>query len=353
MLEKVASKRRQPLTADRRPFYCRVRSESVQSVYLLQSVGEVLVDVVPRVGRIAVLVSVAVYIANVAVAFGLVQQIAGLSRFLTGPANLPDEVGTAILTTTVSTTAGYAMLADLRESGFLDDRATLIAVVMNTFFGFAQHVFTYYIPVLIPTLGLYVGVFYVASRALIALAITVVGIVAGAVLLSAENVDVSAQLDPDELNDEDRTVRQRFVAAWDRTRPTLRRLVPRLTIVYTLVTLLISQYNVDAISGSATDPLASLVGLPAASIPVIAFYTLDTTSGAAMLASFGDVFTPRQAVATLLLGGIISFAVSTFKRSIPFQYGIWGAEFGTKVIVVNTALKIVFISIAVVTLLAL
>jgi len=65
------------------------------------------------------------------------------------------------------------------------------------------------------------------------------------------------------------------------------------------------------------------------------------------------VFTPRQAVATLLLGGIVSFAVSTFKRSIPFQYGIWGASFGTKVIVVNTTLKIVFISLTVVTLLAL
>ncbi|MFW6321912.1 MAG: nucleoside recognition protein [Halohasta sp.] len=325
----------------------------MQSVYLLASVGEALVDVVPRVARISVLVSVAVYIANVAVAFGLVQQIAGLSRFLTGPANLPDEVGTAILTTTVSTTAGYAMLADLRESGFLDDRATLIAVVMNTFFGFAQHVFTYYIPVLIPILGLYVGVFYVASRALIALAITVVGILAGAVLLSEENVDASAQLDPDELDAEARTLRQRLVDAWDRTRPTLRRLIPRLAVVYTLVTLLVTQYDLDAITGSA-DPLATVVGLPSAAVPVIAVYTFDTTAGAATIAPLlGDVFVPRQAVATLLLGGIVSFAVSTFKRSIPFQYGIWGAAFGTKVIVVNTALKVVFISIAVVTLLAL
>nr|WP_253738383.1 nucleoside recognition protein [Halohasta salina] len=320
---------------------------------LLQSVVGAFVDVLPRVGRIAVLVSAAVYIANVAVAFGLVQQIAGLSRLLTGPANLPDEVGTAILTTTVSTTAGYAMLADLRESGFLDDRATLIAVVMNTFFGFAQHVFTYYIPVLIPILGLSVGVFYVTSRALIALAITLVGIVAGAVLLSEENVDGSAQLDPDELAAEARTRRERLVDAWDRTRPTLRRLVPRLVVVYTLVTLLVARYDLNAITGSA-DPLTQLVGLPAVSIPVIVTYTLDTTSGAAAIAPFlGDPFTPRQAVATLLLGGIISFAVSTFKRSIPFQYGIWGASFGTKVIIVNTVLKIVFISLVVVTLLAL
>jgi hypothetical protein len=54
----------------------------------------------------------------------------------------------------------------------------------------------------------------------------------------------------------------------------------------------------------------------------------------------------------MLLGGIISFAVSTFKRSIPFQYGIWGAEFGSKVIVVNTALKMVWIGVAVGVLLA-
>jgi len=325
----------------------------VQSLYLLQSVGDALFEVVPRVARIAVLISVAVYIANVAVAFGLVQKIAGLSRFLTGPANLPDEVGTAILTTTVSTTAGYAMLADLRESGFLDDRATLIAVVMNTFFGFAQHVFTYYIPVLIPILGLYVGVLYVTSRALIALAITLVGILAGALLLSEENVDISAQLDPDELDEENRTLRERLVAAWERTHPTLRRLIPRLAVVYTIVTLIVTQYDPAVVTGSA-DPLAAVVGLPAAAVPVIAIYTFDTTAGAATIAPLlGEVFTPRQAVATLLLGGIVSFAVSTFKRSIPFQYGIWGASFGTKVIVVNTALKIVFISLTVVTLLAL
>jgi hypothetical protein len=50
----------------------------------------------------------------------------------------------------------------------------------------------------------------------------------------------------------------------------------------------------------------------------------------------------------MLLGGIVSFAVSTFKRSIPFQYGIWGAEFGSKVVAVNTALKVVWISVFVV-----
>ncbi|XVH30264.1 nucleoside recognition protein [Haloferacaceae archaeon DSL9] len=324
----------------------------VQGVILLSELSAVFAETIPRVLRISLLVSVAVYLANVAVAFGLVERIAGLSRLLTGPANLPDEVGTAILTTTASTTAGYAMLADLRESGYLDDTATLVAVTMNTFFGFVQHVFTFYIPVLIPILGLRVGVLYVGARALIALAITLVGILAGALLLSDRNVDPSIQLDPDALDEGDRSPRARLVAAWERTAPTIRRLIPRLIVVYTLVTLLIARVDVSAITGAA-DPLATLVGLPAASLPVIAVYTFDTTAGAATIAPLlGEVFTPRQAVATLLLGGIVSFAVSTFKRSIPFQYGIWGANFGSKVILVNTGLKLVFIGLTVVTLLA-
>jgi len=325
----------------------------VQTAVLLSEFAGTLGEVLLRVVQISIVISIAVYIANTAVAFGLVEKIAGLSRFLTGPANLPDEVGTAILTTTASTTAGYAMLADLRESGYLDDTATLVAVTMNTFFGFAQHVFTFYIPVLIPILGWYVGGFYVAMRAAIALAITIVGVLAGMVLLSSQNINPDVQLDPDALDSEDQTTKERLVAAWERTYPTLRRLVPRLVVVYTAVTLLITYIDVQSVTAVA-DPIASLVGLPVEAVAVIAVYTFDTTAGAATIAPMLDeIFTPVQAVATLLLGGIVSFAVSTFKRSIPFQYGIWGPEFGTKVIILNTVLKIIFIGLSVILLLSL
>ena len=314
----------------------------------------VLVDVAPRVARIAVLIACGVFLANLAVGFGVVERVAGLSRSLTEPANLPDEVGTAILTTAASTTAGYGMLAEFRESGMLDDRATLVAVTINTFFGFVQHIFTFYVPVLIPILGPEVGVLYVGSRALVALGITLTGVVAGALLLSPANVDRSATVAADGGARDDGPDGPREVLhhAWDRTLPTLRRIVPRLAVVYTLVVVLTRTYDLTALTEVA-DPLATVVGLPGAAIPVIAVFALDTTAGAATIAPLvGDVFTPRTAVATMLLGGIVSFAVSTFKRSIPFQYGIWGAEFGSKVIVVNTALKVVFIGVAVAVLLA-
>ncbi|MES3516049.1 MAG: nucleoside recognition protein [Natronomonas sp.] len=326
------------------------------------SVGSVLLgEVLPRIVGISIAIGGGVAFANLLVAFGAVRYIASLSKPLTGPANLPDEVGSAILTTAASTTAGYGMLAEYRDSGLLDDRATLVAVTINTFFGFVQHIFTFYAPVLIPILGLHVGLLYVGFRAGIALAITATGVVAGAVLLSGRNVDPSAMDRSDDGETradgagDDRSTREKVVDSLRSAGEKTREILPRLIVVYTLVVLLTTYYDVESLTGGAADPLQAATGLPAAAVPVIVIFAFDTTSGAITIAPLIDdgIFTARTAVATMLVGGIVSFTVSTFKRSIPFQYGIWGAEFGTKVIVVNTTLKIAWILVALLLLLGL
>ncbi|PSQ04487.1 nucleoside recognition protein [Halobacteriales archaeon QS_6_71_20] len=332
------------------------------------------VEALGRVARIAVLIAVGVLLANVAVEFGLVERIAGASRYLTGPANLPDEAGTAIVTTAASTTAGYGMLADFRESGRLSDRATLVAVTINTFFGFVQHLFTFYVPVVIPILGRETGVLYVGTRGAVALGITLTGVLAGALLLrggatvagsaaagetasdggtaadgagAGDGDGDSTVATAEAATSDDRTPRERVGSAARSTWSTLRRIVPRLAVVYTLVTVLVARVDLQAVSADVAGPFADVVGLPAAVVPAIVVFVFDTTAGAAAFAPLvGETLTPRQAVAGMLVGGIVSFAFSTFKRSIPFQYGIWGPSFGSKVIAVNTTLKIAFIGAA-------
>jgi len=266
------------------------------------------------------------------------------------------------------------MLADFRESGVLDDRATLVAVTINTFFGFAQHIVTFYVPILVPILGARVGVLYVTTRGLVALAITLTGIAAGAVLLDGSNVDrvpaeaATADGGPDAVaapaTDEDdapATAAGRVREALGETTGKVREILPRLAGIYAVVALLVEySEELSALGGeggaavtTAASELAGVLGLPGAAVPVVAAFALDTTSGAVVIAPLiaDGTFTPRTAVATMLVGGIISFAVSTFKRSIPFQYGIWGRSFGSKVIAVNTALKIGWIAIALAVLL--
>ncbi len=326
------------------------------------AIGSLLLgEVLPRVVTIAVAIAGGVAFANLLVAFGAIEYIAALSKPLTGPANLPDEVGSAILTTAASTTAGYGMLAEYRDSGLLDDRATLVAVTINTFFGFVQHIFTFYAPVLIPILGFKVGVLYVGTRAGVSLAITVTGVVAGAFLLSKRNVDPDAMkqtaIENGGRSDEadTRTTKAKMLDAGRGGLEKTWEILPRLAFVYTLVVVLTTYYDIEALTGGAADPLAALTGLPSAAVPVIVVFAFDTTSGAVTIAPLIDdgIFTARTAVVTMLIGGIVSFTVSTFKRSIPFQYGIWGAEFGTKVIIVNTTLKVFWIAVAVTGLLLL
>jgi hypothetical protein len=305
-----------------------------------QLIGEIAL----RVLRISLLIVLGVYLANVAVDRGVIETIARGSRWLTRPAHLPDEVGTAIVTTAASTTAGYGMLAEFRTQGRLSDRETVIAVIMNTFFGFIQHIFTFYAPVLIPILGLQVGLLYVSFRAAIALSITVCGVVLGAILLGVPGRSDADTTAPSPVGPQG--------TARERTLRTVRRIIPRLAVVYGVVTYLVEVYDLTAI-GAVGAPLVASVDLPTAAVGVIAIFTLDTTAGAATIAPLiGSVFTPQTAVATLLIGGIVSFTVSTFKRSIPFQVGVWGPEFGVKIVLVNTVFKIIFISIAVAALLS-
>ncbi len=321
----------------------------------MQSIVSVLLsEALPRVAVISLLIGVGVALANLAVAYGAVDVIARVGRYLTEPANLPDEVGAAVLTNTVSVTAGYGMLAEFRESGLLDDRATLIAVVINTFFGFVQHIFTYYGPVLVPILGLQVGLMYVSARAGISAAITIVGLLAGAVLLRGYEYDSSA-IDPDVPDeDEPQSHRQKLSHAATKTGERLRSIVPRLAIIYSLVFVALEYVDLEAMTAIA-EPITAVVGLPGAAVPVILVSTVDPTSGAIAIAPLiaDGVFTAEEAVITLLVGSLISLTVGTVKRSIPFQYGIWGAEFGSKVIVVNTGLKAIFIAVSIVVFLLL
>jgi hypothetical protein len=322
-------------------------------------VWEVLPTVAWRIAKVAAFIALGVSLANLLVAFGLVERVARVSKYLTRPANLPDAVGTAIVTTAASTTAGYGMLAEFRESGRLSDRATLVAVSINTFFGFVQHIFTFYAPVLIPILGLEVGLLYVGSRAAIALAITLTGVVAGAVLLPAGTAtpravetdggetgrDAAEPARPTDVGTEyPTTVGGKLRYAVREGYAKTRDILPRLAGIYAVVAVLTANVDVTRAT-SAAEPLVGVLGLPGAAVPVVAVFALDTTNGALFLASLPTgTFTPEGAVATMLVGGVVSFAVSTFKRSIPFQYGIWGPEFGSKVIVVNTTLKIGFIA---------
>lgn len=124
-----------------------------------------------------------VTLANIAVELGILGYISAATRPITRAAHLPNEAVSAVLPCLASPAAGYSMLAEFRERGSLDDRQILIAVVINTFPGAFSHLFSHYVPVVIPILGLDAGLLYVGARLVMALSITLTGIIMGKALL--------------------------------------------------------------------------------------------------------------------------------------------------------------------------
>ena len=63
----------------------------------------------------------------------------------------------------------------------------------------------------------------------------------------------------------------------------------------------------------------------ALAVLLVGFGAVNTTNGAVTIAPPVDdgVFTARTAVATMLVGGIVSVTVSTFKCPIPVQFEVW------------------------------
>lgn len=290
--------------------------------------------------RLVPAIVIGVALANVFVELGLMRYVSAATRPVTRGANLPDEAGGAVLTCLASPAAGYSMLADYREKGTLSDRQTLIAVVINTLPGSTSHMFTYYIPVVIPILGLEAGALYIGARLGISLFITLTGLVAGRALLTRPASFVA------EGERDTRSRREKVQDGLKKSYSLLRKILVRIVVVYVLVSVLMS-YGVLEDVTSMAEPVTGALGLSSSVAAVIATRLVDVTSSfvvAGSLMGEGSLGAV-DAVVALLIGGLLSLTVHTFKSSIPFQFSIWGPGFGTRVVVLNLVLKLAFLGV--------
>jgi len=99
----------------------------------------------------------AITFANVLSEFGVIDRALWIVRPVVKYANLSPESGLAVVTYLASGNAGSAMLAGFYEQKIIDERETIVASFVSSFFSFLNHVFIYFIPVVIPLLGIEAG----------------------------------------------------------------------------------------------------------------------------------------------------------------------------------------------------
>jgi hypothetical protein len=207
---------------------------------------------------------------------------------------------------------------------------------MNTFFHHIHHLFTYWVPVAIPLLGLRTGLMYVALRMTIGLAMTLSAVVIGRVFIKNRTEILSNEKDH---AGEGNSVKMNH--SLKGTKKTLKSILPRLYIVYILAVAFIATGYLEGI-GKAAEPLAHVFGLPGEAITIIAIQLVDVTSGYVIAGALlqSGTLNSFQAVIALLLGTMITLSMTYAKHSLPTKIVFFGARLGTKVAVYNLVLNL-------------
>ena len=298
---------------------------------------------------------IAITLANILSELGVIDRISWVIRPLVRFANLSPESGLAVITYVASGNAGSAMLAGFYENGVISERETIIASFVSSFFSFLNHVFVYFIPVVIPLLGLQAGLLYISARMFISLCVTITAAVAGHFMLSSPNVrsrthsQNRSQADSSSSEDSRKSRNgktgekraEKVRKGVKRSAKVLKKILPRLIVVYAVTAVLIA-YN-------AFKPLENfrILSLPGQASAIVAAGIADTTSGFAAAGSLlaSHVITPVQAVAALLLTSIVSMSVIFVRHSLPGRIAYFGFRLGLKIALISSALNIFYTSL--------
>jgi len=278
----------------------------------------------------------AITFANILHEFGVTDRALWIIKPLVKYANLSSESGLAVITYLASGNAGSAMLAGFYEQRVIDERETIIASFVSSFFSFLNHVFVYFIPVVIPLLGIEAGVMYISARMFISLCVTVTAITAGHFLLKNKS---SAGLRRDDGHKNIPVHRKEAVKKGIRkSARVLKKILPRLILVYAITAILLSY--------GFFKPLESfrIFSLPGQASAIVAAGVADTTAGFAAAGSLlsSHAVTPVQAVSALLLTSIISMSVIFVRHSLPGRIAYFGVRLGFKIAAISSILNIVY-----------
>jgi hypothetical protein len=126
--------------------------------------------------RVIPVIAIGIFATSSAVNIGLMRKFDRLIKPISSKANISTVSALSVVTCTFSTTAGYSMLVDGLNERIISEREVIATTLISSFPSILSHLFTYFIPVVIPILGLTTGAIYVCLVGLAAFLKTCFGI---------------------------------------------------------------------------------------------------------------------------------------------------------------------------------
>ncbi|MEA3325381.1 MAG: hypothetical protein U9Q37_09685 [Euryarchaeota archaeon] len=308
-----------------------------------------LIYAIYYMAKIVPIIAIGILATNYAVNIGLIRKFDRLVHPISKRTNISGVSALSVVTCTFSVTAAYSMLSEELTARRISEREVIATTLISSFPGILSHLFTYFLPVVIPILGFTTGVIYISLRGFVALMKTCLGFVFARIWLGGNAIAFS----PDRSSayhqvpePDNGSASGNSSSAWNKSVKTtyrmLKRIVPVMFITLFLVAFLMERGIFQEVSG-IIDPVTDILGLESEVALVSATEILNTYSGLILAGSFFDTgaLSAKGVLIALMFGNVISFSARFAKHSLPLHVSLFGPKLGSKIVAINGAATLV------------
>ncbi|PXF51472.1 MAG: hypothetical protein C4B55_03550 [Candidatus Methanophagaceae archaeon] len=304
--------------------------------------------------RVVPVVATGIFATSFAVNLGLMKKFSRLVEPLSSKAKISAVSALAVVTCTFSTTAGYSMLVDGLNKKVVSEQEVVATTLISSFPSILSHLFTFFIPVIIPILGLTTGAIYVCLVGLVALLKSCFGVFLARLWHSANPESSKSKLsNPQTPKPLTSNLKQEALNKSTRsTYKMLKRVVPTMFVTLFLVSVAEELGLFESFS-AVLQPLTSVLGLESEVVLISATDVVNSYSGLILAGSLleGGRVTTRGVLVALLLGNVVSFSARFAKHSLPLHFSLFGPRLGSRTVAVNAGTTLVLDAVFIVVLL--
>ncbi|UNC93058.1 hypothetical protein [Candidatus Contubernalis alkaliaceticus] len=308
---------------------------------------EIIWEVILFSVRIFALIIPGMLFANILLELGFFKKIMAPAGYFFGRFfHLPQEVTVPFVSSFGSAYSAGAMLINFRDQGLIDERQAFLSALTFYIPFHIREMFTFYIPVALPLLGMVLGSIYLSVHTISVIIVVMVIIFLGRFTLP--EIAKTGELRKDEQESSPKNYWEILKRSMISSVTSLRRMALTIPLTALVFFQLISLGVFDSLPINV-----EVLGLPPCSTACIAAYMTNTVIG---LTSLGTCFqggdmTLIQAVKTMLWSSILASPVFLLKYSGAYYVGVYGLRLGAKLALTSFFLnEVVYIGLLVIVL---
>jgi len=260
-------------------------------------------------------VIVAIYAVSYSIKKGYIKKLAFSLQPALRKFGVSEFAVISFATCFISPTASYSMLSQAWREKKIDDREVIAVSFLNSFPSVFSHLYTFFIPFIIPVLG-FAGVVYTGIRFAVAIVKSLLGL-----FLSRK---------------------------WNHSTPSFQEIkstsasqnIFRIAAIMGVTYFAVSLLSLLGVFDLMTESLKFLpLRAEVLTIAIIEFF--NVRSAVVTAAGFMDSGLEwKWVVAGLILGNVISFSTRSVKHSLPMHLSLFG-QFGVKIVLLNSVVTLI------------